>query len=662
MSDIVLEVLEDGTIDRNNYIPLLAVNPRADGAYVLSVTGWIEATGALADARYFVGPNGPATRASDAVAFRVEEIVQAGIVDKQHLAQSVVDLLDKVPVSGESREDGIAILQENGQTISIALNISELQILRRLETVVTGVTESGGSLHVTTKSPANPSGAPTTLPLTPTGAQNALTTQQVQDLAGAEIAKALLDVSYNPATNAYSGKQRTVSGPIAGEPVVTADIADDNVTEPKLSADVRSKLNSRRGAASARKLLRLNAVPTTTGYNVGEIIDVNGVLYELVGATDDAHVVNFTAGHDGQNYVGFDNIPGDPNYGSVAGGVTINFEWAPDAEGVSLQRARIQFAQASAAPQTLYFVIRGDTREELRGAAVMRDAGRDESLQDGRDFYAYQSGATGDRYTLGSGHKGTLSLYSDEALTRPIPLHTANRWEEWLPRQTGVPSVPTVESIEQEAAAAARARYTDDEKAKLRGIAAGANVGQTAQQVTAAIRAFARASVSNAQAKAGLIEILNTDPYQGSLLGDLRSVFSEGSLAAYIAALSSENQPALRTALQPYLPSLPSPTSVASQPVTSANHDRTVTLSARANLGETGRMAVFTYTGADYSFSQTYENQDGVWMTFAIPLRGGAAGDTFTVEIRSRMAENDVMLQRTGSSALPHGTYAVKTV
>ena len=547
MTDVILQVNEQGIITDNRFIPLFGIT-RVGSGYALRVTGWVEATGALADERYFVGPDGPADSSRGAVVFRVEEIVQAGIVDFNHLAQAVQARLNNIVDFATTSEDQIILHQEGGSEITIDLDVSALQILGKAGPVVSAVSFSNGQLHVTTKSRANPEGHTVSTQFAGMGQATELTEAQVRDLAGGEISKAFGGVNYNPATDAYSGRTQTLQAWPAG----TTDIANDAVTELKLATAVRNKLNSRAQAGGARKLITLSAVPsTTTGYNVGDLIDVGGVIWELVGATDDSHIVNGVAGHDGQNYTGVNNIPapGDANYGTVNGSVRINFEWAPEASGVSLQRARVQFASAADAPQTLYFVIRGDTREELRGATIGRDGGRDESLQDGRDFYGYQSGATGDRYTLGTGHKFSLELYRDAALTQPITFHTANRWEEWLPRQTGVPSVPTVESIEQLAAAEARKRFTDSEKTKLDGLTQGLNQGQ----VDARIWSPARVGVSDASRKQGLITALDVDPYGGTLLGDLRAAFGSGALVPYLGALSASERTALQNALRPIL-------------------------------------------------------------------------------------------------------------
>ena len=149
MSEVILEVLESGAIERRNYIPLFAINPRADGAYVLSVTGWVEATGALEDERYFVGSHGPASRASQAVAFRVEEIIQSGIVDRQHLSPIVRGLLGKTVEDIISRPDEIALQREDGSEISGALDVTATQIRRKLEdSIVTSVTEVNNALVI----------------------------------------------------------------------------------------------------------------------------------------------------------------------------------------------------------------------------------------------------------------------------------------------------------------------------------------------------------------------------------------------------------------------------------------------------------------------------------------------------------------------------------
>ena len=653
MSEVILEVLEDGEIERNNFIPLLAVNRRVDGAYVLSVTGWVRATGALADARYFVGPNGPATRASDAVAFRVEEIVAAGIVDKHHLSQTVLDLLDKVPVDGISREDEIAIQQEGGGEISIALDVSAVQIRRKLEdAIVTSVTESGGSIHVTSKDKDGNS-TTTTLPLAGSGQATELTTEQVRDIAG-NMVGLLPGLTYDPATNTFSGRLQTGQNyPFSG-----SDFAAGGIAETKLSAAVRAKLNSSATSDSTSKLLPLSAVPATAGYSAGEIIDVLGVPWVLVSATGDANVITGTAGHDGQNYVGIDTIPDGATYGTVNGGLTLSFEWAPSAEGVHLVLAQLPFASAAAAPATIY--ARADTGGEYTDVVLRRTSDRDETLDNGVNVYGYGSGTTGTRISAGTGVPVRVQFFRNpDFATGPISFHSAARFEPLLTHLLGTTNTLDQAEVDARIMALRPNAFSNAEKAKLAALIQGQTATQVAAQITAGTRAYARAGVSNGVAKAGILQILDTSPFNGSLLGDFRDIFSEGVLAAYLSALSAANQPALRTALRPYLPALAAPTSVASQPVTSANHDRTVTLTTAANLGETGRMAVLTYTGADYSWSQTYENQDGVWMTFALPLRGGTAGDAFTIQVRSRMAENDIMLERTGSSALPHGTYKV---
>ena len=49
------------------------------------------------------------------------------------------------------------------------------------------------------------------------------------------------------------------------------------------------------GTGDDQKLIRLTALPAITGYNVGDLINFNGVLYELVANTDDANIsVSYT--------------------------------------------------------------------------------------------------------------------------------------------------------------------------------------------------------------------------------------------------------------------------------------------------------------------------------------------------------------------------------
>ena len=156
-------------------------------------------------------------------------------------------------------------------------------------------------------------------------------------------------------------------------------------------------------------LVRRTALPSTTGFNDGDIISLSGVLYELVPSTEDANIYRGTIGA---------NAGGDSGYYGDS-----TFRWQP----VSPFNMRADLAKAgigSSPPAKLYveFVASNGFTE---GLTLDRASGGD-TVTTWR--YVHEPGSNAIELNT-AGVTFTMTFYSDEAKTTPVTIHAANRWE-----------------------------------------------------------------------------------------------------------------------------------------------------------------------------------------------------------------------------------------
>ena len=161
-------------------------------------------------------------------------------------------------------------------------------------------------------------------------------------------------------------------------------------------------------ADDAMTLTRRTALPATAGFNDGDLINLSGVIYELVAATEDA---NFYRGVIAQNAAGDTGYYGD----SV-------FRFQP----ASPFNMRASFAKAGlvTAPANLY--VKYHSGNEYADIVLNRASGRDTSTTWG---YVHAPGTPGlETPTVGADFD--LTVFSDTAYSTAQTIHTASRWEK----------------------------------------------------------------------------------------------------------------------------------------------------------------------------------------------------------------------------------------
>ena len=144
-SVIVVQVSEGLPIAISGWTPRISV-VEAGAGYAFRVDYVGEGARPIGAVSGFLGPRGTVASANDATIIRLEQVIRNGVVDRAHLSQIVRDLLGKVPVFATSDEDSISLHQDNGETIDIPLDISRIQIVRKLQGVGKSARIVGGAL------------------------------------------------------------------------------------------------------------------------------------------------------------------------------------------------------------------------------------------------------------------------------------------------------------------------------------------------------------------------------------------------------------------------------------------------------------------------------------------------------------------------------------
>ena len=205
------------------------------------------------------------------------------------------------------------------------------------------------------------------------------------------------------------------------------------------TAGVRSWVNP--GAAGdVNELSPLASTPATTGYSVGDVINVNGDLLELVDDTDDSNVIRGTGAADGANYVGVRaNIPTGSDIGSFTDPAYIGeFEWAPSAEGIALVRCAFARNIWPASPPANLYIRFVDAQRYAVDIELSRDSSRDSGGGTGQvstGAYAYQAGTTGERIVTPVGIAFSVFVFTDTGFSTPLAVHVTDRWEDYVRRR-----------------------------------------------------------------------------------------------------------------------------------------------------------------------------------------------------------------------------------
>ena len=133
---------------------------------------------------------------------------------------------------------------------------------------------------------------------------------------------------------------------------------------------------------------------------------------------------------------------------------------------------------------------------------------------------------------------------------------------------------------------------------------------------------------------------------------EIESFFHQFARAGFEGKIPAAFIPNLTQAIDP----------VASVTATAANQaNQTLVLSTATSLGETGGTAIVEFVGAggSGSWSQEFRVADAAWINFVIAYGRGA---TYGFRLRSRMADTDIQIQRTGAGAWLNGIYRVYSV
>ncbi len=157
----------------------------------------------------------------------------------------------------------------------------------------------------------------------------------------------------------------------------------------------------------AETLTRRTALPTTVGFNVGDLINLSGVIYELVANTEDANVYRGTIAA---------NAAGNTGY---FGDAVFHFQ------AVSPFNMRVNFSKAGlpTAPANLY--VKYHSGNVYADIVLNRSSGRDTSTTWG---YVHSPGTPGlDVPIVGAGFD--LTVFGDSAYSVAQAIHTASRWE-----------------------------------------------------------------------------------------------------------------------------------------------------------------------------------------------------------------------------------------
>ena len=171
-------------------------------------------------------------------------------------------------------------------------------------------------------------------------------------------------------------------------------------------------------------LVPLSAIPPVAGRTTGEIIDVAGVLQELVGAATDGHILHAAASAVSGMYTGVGVGYGSWNDPGVVAEVDF-----PTSSVALLPRARALFALA-APLGSVYIRLTRNSNGETADFNLNRLSARDR-LVGTVQLYAYESPVvTGDSFECPAGEAFTVEVFSDPGFSTALQVHSTGRWEQ----------------------------------------------------------------------------------------------------------------------------------------------------------------------------------------------------------------------------------------
>ncbi len=164
------------------------------------------------------------------------------------------------------------------------------------------------------------------------------------------------------------------------------------------------------GASDSSTLARRTALPATTGFNDGDLINLSGVIYELVANTEDANIYRGAIASNAGGQTGY--------FGDAT------FRW----QTASPNNIRAFFdktALTQSPPAKLY--IRFHSGNAYDSLVLDRASGQDSSS----DYaYVHEPGSAGlDVNTVGAAFD--LTVYSDSNYSVAQAIHSASRWENY---------------------------------------------------------------------------------------------------------------------------------------------------------------------------------------------------------------------------------------
>ena len=166
------------------------------------------------------------------------------------------------------------------------------------------------------------------------------------------------------------------------------------------------------------ELTAIASLPATADYSVGDLINLEGVLYELVDESEDQNVYRGTIAQRTGNFIGddvFEFEPANPN---------------PAAEARNLFIPKTAPGFATTQPASITTILRTPTTAEYPGGVYLNIGWARNSGGDTVAAYAYQMPSGGESLSaIELGTPFSLSFYSDEAATMPLNYWAADRWE-----------------------------------------------------------------------------------------------------------------------------------------------------------------------------------------------------------------------------------------
>ena len=189
--------------------------------------------------------------------------------------------------------------------------------------------------------------------------------------------------------------------------------ANDVVTVDNAGGFILAAQQAPQGTGGSDELETRPSLPNTSGFSVGDIINVNGDLYELVATSEDRNVYRGTV----QGSYG-----GDSDY---YGDDTFHWEVNPP---YNIRANLPKVALGASPPSQIYITFDAGTGEHAAHdeTSLSRGNTADDTVSTFR--YVHTPGDPGLEWSTAN-VPFAVSFYSDATRNTPINYHSANRWE-----------------------------------------------------------------------------------------------------------------------------------------------------------------------------------------------------------------------------------------